>query len=59
MTARLLVVDLAATSKNWALTPDGERRLRSEAPPGWHIHVVIALPLMGTITRYEGDIQCP
>jgi phosphoglycerate dehydrogenase-like enzyme len=42
MTDRLLVVDLAATSKNWALTPDGERRLRSEAPPGWHIHVVQA-----------------
>src|SRR5439155_2255574 len=38
----LLVVDLAATSKNWALTPDGERRLRAEAPPGWRIHVVQA-----------------
>ena len=24
---RLLVVDLAATSKNWALTPEGERRI--------------------------------
>jgi len=37
---RLLVVDLAATSKNWALTPEGERQLRSEAPEGWRIHVV-------------------
>ena len=35
MRRRLLVVDLAATSKNWALTPDGEARLRAEAPPGW------------------------
>ena len=39
---RLLVVDLAATSKNWALTPEGERRLRDETPPGWRIHVVRA-----------------
>jgi phosphoglycerate dehydrogenase-like enzyme len=39
-TNRLLVVDLAATSKNWALTPDGEERLRNEAPDGWRIHVV-------------------
>ena len=39
---RLLVVDLAATSKNWALTPDGERRLLDETPPGWRVHVVRA-----------------
>jgi phosphoglycerate dehydrogenase-like enzyme len=39
---RLLVVDLAATSKNWALTPDGEQRIKSEAPEGWRIHVVRA-----------------
>lgn len=38
----LLVVDLAATSKNWALTPDGERRLLDETPPGWRVHVVRA-----------------
>ncbi len=37
---RLLVVDLAATSKNWALTPEGERQLRSEAPAGWRMHIV-------------------
>lgn len=40
MTERLIVVDLAATSKNWALTPDGERRLREETPPGWTMSVV-------------------
>lgn len=39
---RLLVVDLAATSKNWALTPDGERRIRAAAPPGWRIQVIQA-----------------
>jgi phosphoglycerate dehydrogenase-like enzyme len=42
MTERLLVVDLAAISKNWALTPDGERRIREATPPGWRIHVVTA-----------------
>jgi phosphoglycerate dehydrogenase-like enzyme len=42
MTTRLLVVDLAATSKNWALTPDGERQLLREAPEGWRVHVVRA-----------------
>jgi len=30
-TTRRLVVDLAATSRNWALTPAGEARLRAEA----------------------------
>lgn len=42
MTERLLVVDLAATSKNWALTPEGERRLIDEAPEDWDIRVVRA-----------------
>ena len=44
MTDRLrrLVVDLAATSKNWALTPAGEEMLRAEAPPGWEVAVVRA-----------------
>lgn len=37
---RVLVVDLAARSKNWALTPEGERRVRAEAPPGWTIRVI-------------------
>lgn len=39
---RLLVVDLAATSKNWALTAEGEARLRRDAPGGWCLHVVRA-----------------
>jgi phosphoglycerate dehydrogenase-like enzyme len=39
---RLLVVDLAATSKNWALTPEGEQRLRDESPEGWRIHIIRA-----------------
>src|SRR5438132_180700 len=39
---RLLVVDLAATSKNWALTPDGEQRIRNDIGEGWRVHVVRA-----------------
>lgn len=39
---RLLVADLAAASRNWALTPEGERRLLAEAPHGWRVHVVRA-----------------
>jgi phosphoglycerate dehydrogenase-like enzyme len=34
---RKLVVDLAATSKNWALTPDGQERIRRATPPGWEV----------------------
>jgi phosphoglycerate dehydrogenase-like enzyme len=49
MTERLIVVDLAATSKNWALTPDGERRLREEIPSGWSMYVVRAA------TSSDGD----
>src|SRR3954467_2285615 len=37
---RLLVVDLMATSKNWALTSDGERRLERELTPGWGMHII-------------------
>src|SRR4051812_17475059 len=37
---RLLVVDLMATSKNWALTPEGEQRLQRELTPGWKMHIV-------------------
>jgi phosphoglycerate dehydrogenase-like enzyme len=37
---RVLVVDLAARSKNWALTPEGERRIRENAPPGWTIQII-------------------
>lgn len=37
---QLLVVDLAARSKNWALTSEGERRIVDGAPPGWQVRVV-------------------
>src|SRR5437879_87838 len=46
---RLLVLDLAATSKNWALTPEGEERVLREAPAGWRIHVIRAA------TSSDGD----
>jgi phosphoglycerate dehydrogenase-like enzyme len=39
---RRLVLDLAASSKNWALTPPGEARVRAETPPGWEVSVVRA-----------------
>jgi phosphoglycerate dehydrogenase-like enzyme len=39
---RRLVLDLAASSKNWALTPAGEARVRAETPPGWEVSVVRA-----------------
>ena len=38
--ARHLLLDLAATSRNWALTPEGELRIKAEAPPGWVVDVV-------------------
>lgn len=43
------MVDLAATSRNWALTPEGEARLRAEQPAGWEIAVV------RTPTSSDGD----
>jgi phosphoglycerate dehydrogenase-like enzyme len=46
---RRLVVDLAATSRNWALTPEGEARLRAEAPARWEVAVVRAA------TSSDGD----
>jgi phosphoglycerate dehydrogenase-like enzyme len=45
----LLVVDLAARSKNWALKPDGEETIRRATPPGWRVHIVRAL------TSSDGD----
>jgi phosphoglycerate dehydrogenase-like enzyme len=39
---RRLVVDLAASSRNWALTPASEATIRAEAPPGWEVAVVRA-----------------
>jgi phosphoglycerate dehydrogenase-like enzyme len=47
--SRLLVVDLAARSKNWALTPDGERTIHDATPAGWRVHMVRAL------TSSDGD----
>jgi len=48
-TPRRLVLDLAATSRNWALTPAGEERVRAEAPGGWEVAVVRAT------TSSDGD----
>ncbi|MEP6732629.1 MAG: D-2-hydroxyacid dehydrogenase [bacterium] len=39
---RRLVVDLAATSRNWALTAEGKARLIAEAPKDWEVEVVSA-----------------
>jgi phosphoglycerate dehydrogenase-like enzyme len=47
--ARLIVVDLAARSKNWALTPEGERQINAAAPAGWKVHIVRSL------TSSDGD----
>jgi hypothetical protein len=35
---RLLVLDLAATSRNWALPPDAEQAIRDAAPKDWRSH---------------------
>ncbi len=37
---RVLVLDLAATSRNWALPADAERAIRAAAPEGWRIRAV-------------------
>jgi len=39
---RLLVLDLAATSRNWALPPEAERTIREAAPEDWRVHTVRA-----------------
>lgn len=36
----LLVVDLAASSANWKLPPEGAERIRRAAPHGWEVAVV-------------------
>lgn len=46
---RRLVVDLAATSRNWALTAEGESRILAGTPAGWAVDVVRAL------TSSDGD----
>ena len=43
------MLDLAATSKNWALTAAGEERIRAAAPPGWKVVAVRAA------TSSDGD----
>lgn len=43
------MVDLAARSKNWALTPEGEHRIHQATPQGWRVHVVREL------TSSDGD----
>jgi phosphoglycerate dehydrogenase-like enzyme len=37
---RRLVVDLAATSRNWALPPSGYDAIRAAAPEGWDVYMV-------------------
>jgi len=49
MSERLLVVDLAARSKNWALTAAGERTILDATPAGWRVHIVREL------TSSDGD----
>jgi phosphoglycerate dehydrogenase-like enzyme len=39
---RLLVLDLAATSRNWALPPDAEQAIRDAAPADWRVYAVRA-----------------
>jgi phosphoglycerate dehydrogenase-like enzyme len=46
---RTLLLDLAAKSRNWALPPEGEARIRREAPPGWDV-VAVQAP-----TSSDGD----
>ena len=46
---RRLVVDLSASSRNWAMTPEGHARVQREAPPGWEILRV------GSATSSDGD----
>lgn len=40
MTERRLVVDLAATSRNWALPASGYAAIEAAAPPGWGVRFV-------------------
>lgn len=46
---RLLVVDLMAQSRNWALTPEGARRICDATPEGWRVHMI------GSLTSSDGD----
>lgn len=42
LSTRLLVADLAATSRNWSLTPDARQRIADATPRGWRVHFVRA-----------------
>ena len=42
MSSRLLVVDLAASSRNWALPAWGGEAIRGAAPEGWRVELVRA-----------------
>src|ERR671933_64873 len=42
MPDRVLVLDLMATSKNWALSEDGVEAIRRAAPPDWEVRGVPA-----------------
>lgn len=50
---RRLVLDLAATSQNWALTPEAEQAIRAAAPAGWEV-VTVSTP-----TSSDGDGGAP
>src|SRR5215213_11576190 len=49
MSSRLLVVDLAATSRNWALPEWGGEAIRGATPEGWKVELV------GTPATSDGD----
>lgn len=44
-----MVVDCAARSRNWALTPQGEKLIEDARPAGWRVHIVRSL------TSSDGD----
>ena len=48
---RLLVVNLAAASKNWALPGWAEEEIRGRVPDGWRVHFVRA----PTVSDGDGD----
>ena len=50
---RLLVADLAATSRNWSLTPAARARIAAATPDGWRVHFV------GAPTVSDGDGGSP
>ena len=51
--SRLLAVDLAAASVNWAITPEAEAAIRDAAPAGWQTRFVRAT----TVSDGDGGTQ--